>query len=358
MVDIVILCPLAVEYDAVFKFLDQAAARLDPVSNHEYQIGYVRGNEHKWKVALFETEPRIENLGSFTSMVIYLLRPKYVFLVGVAGGVKDVILGDLVIATKAYGYDSGKDGKNGIGNRPNVVEHPRGIIQLCKRVKKRYESQKKPFKIVLGPIASGNKVITSTNSLTFQAIKKNYNDTIAVEMEAIGFARAAFQTGVQFANIRGISDLLDNKAECDKSGIQELASERAAEFTIDLIKSLPPSHQGDEHSKRFEIRYLHKKVGWTSYRRLGKGEIRSSGSFVELKTENGSLLLEEIRHVKHISMPGDLFRNWVELEFREGDEWSTIYLSSVQPVGLGYWRGGSTDLLAYLTPFKKTISAG
>lgn len=356
MVDIVILCPITVEFEAVYPFLDSPIERQDPISKQEYHLGIIPVDGYQWKVALFETEPGIENLGSVTSRIIYLLRPTYVFLVGVAGGVKDVVLGDLVVATKAYGYDSGKETSTEVGIRPNVIDHPREMLGLCRKIKKSFENKKKPFKVVFGPIASGNKVIASMRAATYQTIKKNYNDTVALEMEAIGFAKAASQANVRFANIRGISDLLENKAECDRNGCQKVASDRAAEFTVELIRSLPFPVRPKKGSRRFKISYLEKPVGWISFRHPKKGAIIFNEIGIELETENETLELREIKSVQHISMKGDLARNWVQVEFKKGDGWIKVYFSAVTPVGLGYWIGGSKQLLKAFESYQSTES--
>jgi hypothetical protein len=57
-------------------------------------------------------------------------------------------------------------------------------------------------------------------------------------MEGEGFMRAAHANKVDSMVVRGISDLLDGKAEADKSGSQEIASNRAAAFAFQLLALL------------------------------------------------------------------------------------------------------------------------
>ena len=59
---------------------------------------------------------------------------------------------------------------------------------------------------------------TSTQSEVSQFLRENYGDAIAVEMEGLGFLEAArANQRVSAIVVRGISDLLDGKEECDRS---------------------------------------------------------------------------------------------------------------------------------------------
>jgi nucleoside phosphorylase len=57
---------------------------------------------------------------------------------------------------------------------------------------------------------------------------------MVVEMEGEGFMRAAYTNKVDGMVVRGVSDLLDGKAEADSSGSQEVASDHAAAFAFEL----------------------------------------------------------------------------------------------------------------------------
>jgi hypothetical protein len=83
------------------------------------------------------------------------------------------------------------------------------------------------------------KIVASVKSDVFQFLWTNYGDAVAVEMEGFGFLDAARASQrVSALVIRGISDLINNKAKADSEGYQEIASRHASAFAFELLAKL------------------------------------------------------------------------------------------------------------------------
>lgn len=187
-------------------------------------------------------------------------KPGIILFVGVAGGfkTKDVTPGDVVVASKVYGYESGKAEANDFKTRPEVFRPGFKLLEIAKFISRShdwfryipdYSTKVKP-KAVPGPVAAGNKVITSKKSEIGQLILNHYNDTTAVEMEGMGFLGASYANpDVQALLIRGISDLLDNKDEADSKGFQEIASKHAAAFAFEVLNKKGKVDKEDNEDK-------------------------------------------------------------------------------------------------------------
>ena len=242
-----ILTPLPLEYDAVVKHLPGERETIYKGAA-AYEVGSFVGKHHTYTVVVREPGMKNVDMALATEKAIQHFQPQIVLLIGIAGGVKDVKIGDVLIAKKAYGYESGKEDADGFKARPAVESFSAELLARAQALSRRDDWKQRTAdgapdaKVLIAPIAAGDKVVAGTNNPTFQRIKTHYNDTLGLEMEAIGFATALQgHRSVHGLAIRGISDLCEGKAETDRGNWQAVAAERAAGFGVELLWELDVS---------------------------------------------------------------------------------------------------------------------
>lgn len=195
---------------------------------------------------------------------------------GIAGGIKDVEIGDVVVATKVYRYES-REVKNLVFARPALgqfafVAQPAlrqfaydALLQRARAEARRGEwlqrlstSLTLQPHVFVAPIAAGEKVVASKKSDVFKFIRGNYNDVIAVEMEEANFLEAMYATQrVPTMLIRGISNLIDSKIEVGQTDYQEIASRHASAFVFEVLSKFQTNRNSDlsVNSKSFSTRF-------------------------------------------------------------------------------------------------------
>ncbi|MDX2097215.1 MAG: hypothetical protein SFW36_05515 [Leptolyngbyaceae cyanobacterium bins.59] len=254
----VILTALPVEFKAVRSFLTDCQRVRHPEKGNIYEHGKFEASNRIWDVGIAEIGAGDSGAAQQTERAISFFKPDVILFVGVAGGIKDVDIGDVVVATKIYGYESGK-AKEIFEPRPTLGLSSFALLEEAKAEARSLEqawlSRLKPLsephpKVVVGPIAAGEKVIASTKSSIYQFLRSNYGDALAVEMEGYGFLQAASaeQDPISAIVVRGISDLIDNKNAEMKDGIpqepesvrQEKASLHASAFAFQILANFDP----------------------------------------------------------------------------------------------------------------------
>jgi len=243
---IVILTALPLEYEAVVAYLPQRRKEIKS-DNTIYEIGDYVTPKAPWQVVVRQLAAQ----GNYqaareTEWAITHFDPAYMFLVGVAGGLKDVQLGDVVVASLVRGYESGKAEEGKWKSRVQVEYPSHTLLQLAHNLagesqwlKKLSSLSQSAPKVWIAPMASGEKVVSSRAFLA--QLQETCSDAVAVEMEALGFLgtfRAKSQ--VQGIVIRGISDLVADKSKTDAVGWQSIAARHAAAFAFAMLDELPP----------------------------------------------------------------------------------------------------------------------
>ncbi len=243
----VILTALPVEYEAVRAHLKSLREEI-----HKGTI-YERGNfvagECWWEIGIAQVGAGNSGAAFEAERAIAYFDPHIVLFVGVAGGIKDAALSDVVAATRVYGYESGKAQRASFLSRPDVGESSYRLVQRAKAEARKKDwlqriRGREPVAFV-GPIAAGEKVVASTRSDIFTFMRSHYNDALAVEMEGRGFLQATHgNEHVQALIVRGVSDLLDGKSHADAHGSQEMAARHASAFAFEVLAKLDTAEIG------------------------------------------------------------------------------------------------------------------
>lgn len=239
----VILTALPVEYLAVRSHLSDLQQETHPKGTI-YERGRFLAKNQTWDVGIVEIGAGNSGAALESERAIAYFEPDVILFVGVAGGIQNVSIGDVVAATKVYGYESGK-AEQTFKPRPEIGLPDYRLEQRAKAESKstdwlkRLKISESIPKVLVAPIAAGEKVIASTKSDVLKFLQINYGDAVAVEMEGFGFLEAArANKEVSALVIRGISDLLDNKTKADKKGYQEVAVLHASAFAFEILAKL------------------------------------------------------------------------------------------------------------------------
>jgi nucleoside phosphorylase len=243
---VVVFTALEVEYNAIRDYLGRQITELKQRGTL-YEIGSLPEVRGSWRVVLTQTGAGSVAAGVQLDRAIPLFEPDVAIFLGVAGGRKSVIRGDVVVADAIYDYEGGKSTREGYLPRMRTQYPAYHLVQLAKRItrQKRWQQRIRPRcpapppSSFVRPIVTGAKVVAHDRSAIARLIDQYASDALAIEMEGHGFLESAHMNpGVSALVIRGISDLLAGKDEANDGYWQPAASSHAAAFALELLDSL------------------------------------------------------------------------------------------------------------------------
>ena len=255
----VILTAHEIDYKAVRNHLTELKEETH-TQGTVYELGHFSGDEQTWEVAIAEIDNSNTSAASETERAISYFNPDVIFLVGAANGINRVSIGDVLVATKVYGYESGT-AENKFLSQPEVQEPSYQLRARAKAERKKTDwlnrlssrNANSSVDIHLVPIASGEKEIGNnqieTELLLF--LNTQYNDAVAVENLGLGFLKAANANEKTFALIvYGISSLISVNVETIQADSRAIALQNASAFTFEILAKYKISDTGTNQRSR------------------------------------------------------------------------------------------------------------
>ncbi|QCR40102.1 hypothetical protein C1N74_06470 [Microbacterium sp. SGAir0570] len=232
-VDVLLLCAVPVEWDCLKELINEAVP--DPLFNDPAIRGRLEISGRSFSAALVEVGMGLTPAAMATLKAVEKYRPALVAFVGIAGGIKDVKIGDVVIADKVYAYETGKVEAGKFQSRSDTRVPAAHLVGIARKFRALHEPV--GYKIFVGALASGEKVVADIKSSEVQRIKAMGGDSLALEMEgsAVVGAIDRAELNPDYFLVRGISDLIEGKSDTDEDGGQEVAIANARDATVALI---------------------------------------------------------------------------------------------------------------------------
>lgn len=184
--------------------------------------------------------PTLQNLRRHSNPAVFVL-------LGIGGAInRDLVVGDVVVATRVVYYDLRRETPEGVHRRsedrhtPAPITHALNSFFTDYHDPARLKSAAGPFRVLSGPIGSGDAVIMDAESQIRKFLLTCNEKVLAIDTEAGGLTQFCHETPPPdhpgWLVIRGISDLADHTKTYDH---QHSAAHNAAITLQHLIPYLP-----------------------------------------------------------------------------------------------------------------------
>ena len=255
--DLVVVCAMKEELDPFLDLLDKMEKSEVRHSDFVSYEGSIQLGDRELKViAVYALSKGSIVAAAVTTKVITEFIPRYIAMIGIAGGYEDKTnFGDVIVATHAWNYNAGKEiVKDDIEKHKNEIhqidiesEFERYIEDIAndekvQGIKEGYlkcheemvESITWDLEVKRGLVATGASVVA--NKALMEKIRSDQSrDALAVEMEILGFYYAchwAQKPKPMFIALKAISDFGDNNKNDDFHGYAAYTSAKVLEILV------------------------------------------------------------------------------------------------------------------------------
>ncbi len=258
--DFVIITSMPEERDAVVKVFEMDG----PVTKDGLVYYYTSLEDKRIACVMLAERGNLEATAELTSSVLRVLKPRFLVVVGTAGGVvgrENIQVGDVVFSTHLiyYQYEKSTEGKR--LDRPVRVQPPSSfLISIAYGVKEGWQKRigiQRPdgreataSKAVGGLILSGETIQSDPDDPELKGLLAKYDKALAFETEGAGVGKAVLtylEEGNQLMHyivVRGISDPVNRTGSQELRDIwRKYAAMAAAAFTYELIQILLQSYR-------------------------------------------------------------------------------------------------------------------
>ncbi|MFD0774293.1 phosphorylase [Streptomonospora algeriensis] len=244
----VVITALECEYRAVAEHMTGPFGE-ESVSGTLYRTGTVRGATRSRRVALAQVGQGNVGAAVQVERARTALNPELIVFVGIAGGLKDVRIGDVVVADAVYDYESGKEEEDAYLPRMKTAAPSHAAVQRAMDTVFRQEWQERIADPAPGlrprgfvkPIAAGGKLVAHERARTAERIRARCGGAVALEMEGYGVLHGAYlNADGAVVVVRGISDMLTGKDAASDEVWQPVAARNAAAFACAFMDLFTP----------------------------------------------------------------------------------------------------------------------
>jgi nucleoside phosphorylase len=243
--DVIVLTALTVEEKATVRALGTCS--VDVWRGRVLHIG----EAGELRVLVFPAEG-MGNISSAeaSARVISTWNPRYILLVGIAGGVRsegdDLRLGDVLVPDQVIGYELGKIRPSDLKRRyevyrpdPVLLATARGLSPQEWALAITSARPGSPAGRIIprahfGPLLTGEKIVSDEAAIA--DVRSTWPKALGVEMESLGVAAAAYRSGCGFLTVKAVSDFAD-AAKNDEW--QFYAAEAAARLAVAVLARAP-----------------------------------------------------------------------------------------------------------------------